>query len=358
MKIPFKYIVRNFTTRKLTSFITIFGIALVVFVFAAVLMMAFGIQKTLKATGSDGNVTITRKSANGEISSLINGDTQNIISTLPHIAKGNNGQPLITYDPVVIINLDRVGGGLSNITVRGVSPTATQIRPQVKVIEGRMFNFGLRELIAGEALLKNYEGVRIGKTIKFAGDNWKIVGIFSTDGTGFDSEIWGDSKQLLAAFNRENTVSSVTVKLDDPENFDAFKRSFETDRRLQQFEPKTEKDYFEEQSQGMATFIRVLGIFITIIFSFGATIGAMITMYSTVANRTVEVGTLRSLGFSRSSILFAFLTESEFIAIVGGALGLIIASFLQFFTISVLNFGSFSEISFSFAISPSIIIYS
>ncbi len=360
MKVPLKYIVKNFTTRKLTSVITVSGIALVVFVFAAVLMMAYGIQKTLKSTGSDGNVIITRKAANGEISSLINGDTQNIISTLPHIAKNAEGVPLITYEPVVVINLDKIGNeaGLSNVTVRGVSPAASQIRPQVKIINGRMFNFGVRELIVGESINKNFKGAQLGESIKFAGDYWKVVGIFTTDGSGFDSEIWGDAKQLLSAFNRANTVSSVTLRLDDPANFDSFKRSFETEQRLQQFEPMTEKDYFEEQSAALATFIRIVGIFITIIFSLGATIGAMITMYSTVANRTIEVGTLRSLGFSRRSILLAFLTESEFIAILGGLIGLFLAFFLQFFSISVLNFSSFSEIAFSFALNPSIVISS
>ena len=146
MKIPIKYIVKNFTTRKLTSVITISGIALVVFVFAAVLMMANGIEKTLRSSGTDGNVIITRKSANGEISSLVDGNTQNIISTLPHIAKNADGVPLITYEPVVIINLNKVSGGLSNVTVRGVSTTALQIRPQVKIIRGRMFQFWIERI--------------------------------------------------------------------------------------------------------------------------------------------------------------------------------------------------------------------
>jgi len=358
MKIPIKYIVKNFTTRKLTSVITISGIALVVFVFAAVLMMANGIEKTLRSSGTDGNVIITRKSANGEISSLVDGNTQNIISTLPHIAKNADGVPLITYEPVVIINLNKVNGGLSNVTVRGVSPTVRQIRPQVKIIRGKMFQFGLRELIVGESVTKNIVGAEIGQTIKIAGDNWKVVGVFSTDGSAFDSEFWGDAKQLLSAFNRGNTVSSVTLKLDDAANFDAFNRAFESDKRLQQFEADTEKDYFEKQSYALSTFISIVGIFITVIFSLGATIGAMITMYSTVANRTVEVGTLRSLGFSRRSILLAFLTESEAISIVGGVIGLFIAFFLQFISISVLNFTSFSEIAFSFALNPGIIIAS
>ncbi len=356
MKIPLKYTLRNFRTRKLTTAITIAGITLVVFVFAAVLMMAYGIEKTMKATGSPDNVMIFRKAATAEISSIIGPDIQNIIRTLPHIAKTSDGTPIISFEPVVVINLNKIGGGLSNITVRGVSPAIRELRPQVKIIQGRMFNWGMREMIVGEAITKTFEGAQVGSYVKFAGGNWKIVGVFTTDGSGFDSELWGDALQLLNAFNRGTTVSTVTLKLDDPANFDSFKKTFESDKRLQQFEPQIEQKYFESQSELMATFTRVFGIFLTIIFSFGATIGAMITMYAAVANRTVEIGTLRSLGFSRRSILSAFLIESLLISLIGGAIGLLFASFLQFFSISTLNYGSFAELTFSFAVSPSIII--
>jgi ABC-type antimicrobial peptide transport system permease subunit len=358
MKIPIKYTIKNFTSRKLTTFITIFGVALVVFVFAAVLMMAYGIQKTLIATGLPDNVLIKRNAASGEISSLVGVETQDVIRTLSHIAVDKEGKQIISKEPVVIINLDKISGGVSNVTVRGVSDVIFELRPQVKIVEGRMFNFGLRELIVGSAVTGRFKGAKIGDEVKFAGDNWKIVGIFDSDGSGFDSEMWGDSDQLLNAFNRGNTVSSITLKLDDVNNFRDFKKSFEFDRRLQQYEAKIEQQYFEEQSELMANFIRILGIFITVIFSFGATIGATITMYAAVANRTVEVGVLRALGYKRRSILIVFLIESLVIAISGGIIGIFLASFLQFFNISTLNFGSFAELSFSFSISHSIIISS
>jgi len=358
MKIPFKYTIKNFTSRKLTTFITIFGVALVVFVFTAVLMMAYGIQKTLIATGQPDNVLITRKAATGEISSLVDGETQDVIRTLPHIAVNKNGKQIISKEPVVIINLEKFGGGMSNVTVRGVSDVVLELRPQVKIIQGQMFNFGLRELIVGSGVTGKFKGAAIGDEVKFAGDKWKIVGIFNSDGSGFDSEMWGDSEQLLNAFNRGNTISSMTLKLDDLNNFNEFKKQFEFDRRLQQFEPKIEQKYFEEQSEFMAAFIRIIGIVITIIFSFGAMIGATITMYAAVANRTVEIGTLRALGFKRRSILVVFLIESLVIAISGGIIGIFLASFLQFINISTLNFQSFSELAFSFSLSPSIIITS
>lgn len=358
MKIPFKYIVRNFKTRKLTTVITVTGITLVVFVFAAVLMMANGVEKTLIETGSPDNVLVSRKAATGEISSIIEGDIQNVIRTLPNIARASDGSPIISGEPVVIINLLRKGGGLSNITVRGVSPQINQLRPNIKLTEGRMFRFGVRELIVGESIGKRFNGTRIGDVVKFAGDNWKIVGKFTAGGNGFDSEFWGDALQLLNAFNRGSAVSTMTLKLDRAENFENFRRAFSADRRLQQYEPKIESLYFEEQSKFLSNFIKILGTFITIIFSFGATIGAMITMFAAVANRTVEIGTMRSLGFSRRSILSAFLSESLFISLLGGAIGLFLASFLQFFSFSTLNFGTFSEMEFSFAISPSVIVSS
>lgn len=357
MKVPFKYSIRSVLRRKTTSVITIIGIALVVFVFAAVLMMSYGIQKTLVTTGAPDNVMILRKAANGEITSIIDGETQNVIRTLPYIAKANDGSQIISAEPVVVITLEYLTGGFSNITVRGVSQQVSTLRPNVNLIKGRMFNPSLRELIVGEKIEKKFKGAQIGSTINFVGDDWLIVGVFESNGNGFESEIWGGSDQLLNAFGRES-VSTVTLKLDDVNNFNKFKKAFESDRRLQAFEPKIEQKFFEEQSELLAGFISIVGIFVTIVFSFGATIGAMITMYSAVANRTVEIGTMRSLGFRRRNIMAAFLVESLFISFVGGIIGLILASFLQFFSVSTLNWNSFSELSFSFALSPDIAISS
>ena len=358
MKIPFKYILRNFKTRKLTTGITVAGIAMVVFVFAAVLMMAYGVQKTLIATGSDDNVIVARKAANGEISSILVRDDYNTVLTLPGIARQADGKPLVSGETVVIINLEKKTGGLSNVTVRGVAPEAFILRPQVKVVDGRMFNPGARETIVGSSVAKNFPGAHVGSQIKFGGDLWTVVGQFDAGGSGFDSEIWGDGVQLQDAFNRQGGYSTMTFRLENPDAFEKFKIAFDAEPRLQQFEPKPERKFFEESSEGMSMFIRIVGIFITVIFSFGATIGATITMYAAVANRTVEVGTLRALGFRRRSVLTAFMIESIFIAFVGGVIGLLLSSTLQFFSISMLNFGSFSELEFSFALSPSIAINS
>lgn len=358
MAVPFKYSLKNFRSRKLTTFITIAGVALVVFVFAAVLMMAYGVQKTLVSTGLPDNVLIARKAANGEISSIISGEIQDIIRTLPHIAKRSDGMQIISKEPVVIINLEKFGGGMSNITVRGVSEPIRELRPQVKLLEGRWFNWGTKELIVGRSINSRFDGASIGDFVRFAGDEWKVVGIFEAEDSGFESECWGDALQLLDSFNRGSSCSTVTLKLEKASDMDLFIRAFDADRRLQQFEAKGERAFFEEQSEFLSNFIRILGIFITVIFSLGATIGAMITMYAAVANRTVEIGTLRALGFRRRSILTAFLFESLLLSLLGGVIGVGLASFLQFFSISTLNFSSFTELEFSFAITPSIIISS
>jgi putative ABC transport system permease protein len=357
MKIPLKYSYRNLQSRRLTTALTMLGVALVVFVFAAVLMMAHGVQKTLISTGSDENVLVSRKASNGEISSILDGETINIILSLDQVARSGDGSPIATKDIATVINLGKKGniGSLTNVTVRGVTPPAFTLRPMVKVVEGRMFQWGARELIVGSGVARRIEGASVGGKIKLAGDYWTVVGRFDAGGNGFDSEIWGDAIQITEAQSRSNVFSTLTLRLKAKEDFQAFKDAFAADSRLQQFEPKTERRFFEEQSETLSLFIRVLGIFITVIFSLGAAIGAMITMYGAVANRTVEIGTLRALGFQRRSVLTAYLFESLMLALIGGIVGLFFASFLQFISISTMNFDSFAEIEFSFSLSGPII---
>ena len=355
MQIPLKYILRSSVSRRLTTVITILGVALVVFVFSAVLMMANGVQKTLRSTGSDDNLIVVRKAALSEIMSIIDREAAGIMVNLPQVMRFPDGTPMSSKEVVVIINLNKLGSaGISNVTVRGVEEAAFQLRPQVRIVEGRTFRWGSREVIAGAGITHRFAGAQIGEKVKFGGDFWTVVGIFDSEGSGFDSELWGDLDQIADAFKR-SSLSTVTLRLKNPDDFSEVASAFESDNRLQYFVPKREKRFFEEQSEMMAKFIRILGIFITVIFSTGATIGAMITMYGAVANRTVEIGTLRALGFFRRSILLAFLIESLMLSLGGGLLGLGIASLLQFFTISTLNFGSISELSFSFAISPGIV---
>ena len=355
MQIPLKYILRSSSSRRLTTVITILGIALVVFVFTAVLMMANGVEKTLRSTGSDDNMIVVRKAAMSEIMSILDRDAASIISNMPQVASFADGRPMSSKEAVVIINLNKIGApGISNVIVRGVEEAAFRLRPQVRIVQGRMFRWGAREVIVGAGNTDRLAGAQIGEKMKFGGDLWTGGGIFEADGSGFESEAWGDSNQIMDAFKR-TSFSTVTMRLKQPDDLSEIAAAFESDNRLQYFVAKREKKFFEEQSEMMAKFIRILGIFVTVIFSTGATIGAMITMYGAVANRTVEIGTLRAVGFFRRSILLAFLGESFVLSLAGGIAGLGLASLLQFFSISTLNFGSFSELAFSFALSPSII---
>jgi ABC-type antimicrobial peptide transport system permease subunit len=355
MRIPIKYVLRSSSSRRLTTVITLLGIALVVFVFTAVLMMANGVQQTLRSTGSDDNMMALRKAAMSEIMSILDREAADIITAMPQIARSADGRPLSSKEAVVIINLNKIGAdGISNVTVRGVEEAAFELRPQVRIVGGRMFRWGAREVIAGAGITQRFVGAQIGEKIKFGGDLWTVVGIFDAEGSGFESELWGDGRQIMDAFRRAS-FSTVTLRLKNPDEFSDVLAAFEADNRLQYFVAKREKQFFEEQSEMMAKFIRILGLFITVIFSTGATVGAMITMYGAVANRTVEIGTLRALGFHRRSILLAFLLESLFLSFTGGIVGLGLASLLRFFSLSTLNFGSFSELAFSFALSPWII---
>lgn len=358
MSVPYKYMIKNFGRRRLSTLITLAGITLVIFVFAAVLMMANGVRKTMVATGSPDNVVITRKGSNGEISSIILGQTQNVVATLPYIAKDPDGAPAISYQPVVVIDLSTPDGALSNIMVRGVNRQTFYLHPNVKLTDGRTFNSSLREVIVGQSVARRYADARIGGSIKLAGDYWKVVGIFSSDGSGFDSEIWCDYRQIQDAFHRGSSVSSITMKLDNLSNYERFKEAFLADRRLQEFEPKLEQVYFSEQSETLSTFIKVIGIFVTVVFSIGAAIGAMITMYAEVANRTKEIGTLRALGFGRRSVLTVFLFEAVLISLTGGIIGVMLASLLQFFSVSTMNYSSFSELTFNFTLTPSSVLAS
>jgi len=355
-RIPLTYSIRNLFTRKLTTALTVMGVALVVFVFSAVLMLAHGLERTLVATGYDDNVLFLRKGSDNELTSGITRDLVNVIAALPHIATSSEGKPLVSPEVVVVINLLKIAtSDMGNVTVRGIAPEGIQLRPIVNIHQGRMFKFGSREVIVGHSINTRFVGTQVGQTVKFGGDNWTIVGTFDADGTGFDSEIWGDADQLMQAFNRQGAFSSVIARLTDPLEFEHFKEAVESDQRLETLKPEREKDYYERQSYQMAMFIKILGLFVTIIFSVGAMVGAMITMYAAVANRTTEIGTLRALGFQRRSILTAFLLESLFLSFLGGVIGLFIASWLQFFTISTVNFGTFSELAFGFTLSPVIV---
>ena len=358
MLIPINYTIRSLLSRKLTTFLTVFGISLVVFVFAASLMLSYGIEKAMTDTGSENNVILTRKASQGELASQISRDALNEIANFPEIEKSKDGTPFFTMELYTLINLyKKATNSMGNVTIRGVAEKSFELRPQVKLIKGRKFSYGKNEIIVGSNIEERFKSCKIGSVIKFANTNWTIVGIFSTDGSGFDSEIWGDVNLFMTLFNRGTIYSSMTFKT-NPKNFEIVKQKIAKDKRLNYIEPKIEKHFYKEQSEMMSSFISVLGTSITIIFSIGAVIGAIITMYSSIANRVVEIGTLRALGFKRRSILIAFLFECMLISFIGCFVGIFAASFLQVITISTTNFGTFSELAFSFELTLDVIKYS
>ncbi|OGP93019.1 MAG: multidrug ABC transporter permease [Deltaproteobacteria bacterium RBG_16_48_10] len=349
MGVPFSYSFRNLWTRRLTTVLTALGMALVVFVFAAILMLAEGLRKTLVETGSYDNVIVIRKGSNSEVQSGVSRYQASIIETEPEAAIGADGQPLLAKELVVLITLPkRATNSPSNVVIRGMGASSLTLRPQVKLVAGRMPKSGLSEIIAGRSIAERFKGGGIGESLRFGMRDWRVVGIFDAGNTGFSSEIWGDADQLMQAFRRP-AYSSVIFKLRDPAEFKTVKKRIENDPRLT-LEAKRENQYYVEQSKMMAKFLRILGISLTIIFSLGAIIGAMITMYSAVATRTGEIGTMRALGFKRISILGAFIIEALLLGLIGGCVGLFLASFLQLLTISTMNFQTFSELAFSFTL--------
>ena len=357
MSIPLSYTLRNLTARKLTTLLTAGGMALVVFVFATVLMLEEGLRKTLVDTGSADNAVVIRRSAGNEVQSSVGRDQAAIVENQAEVAYGSDGTRLASKETVVLITLFKRGSDKSsNVLIRGMGQAGIEMRPQVKIAEGRMFRPGSTEIIAGKSIAERYQGAGIGETLRFGQREWTIVGIIDAGKTGFDSEIWGDVDQLMQAFRRQS-YSSVIIKLSDLTTFPQFKTRIESDPRLT-VEAKPESVFYAEQSQLLANFIRYLGMVLSIIFSIGAIIGAMITMYASVANRTAEIGTLRALGFRRASILSAFLVEALMLGAAGGVVGLVLASFMQFFTISTMNWQSFSELAFSFTLNLEIIVKS
>jgi putative ABC transport system permease protein len=353
MAIPFSYSFRNLWTRRLTTVLTASGMALVVFVFAATLMLATGLRKTLIETGSPDNVIVIRKASQSEVQSGVDRGQAAVVETQPEIAVGTNGRQLLAKEMVVLISLPKRGTDKpSNVVIRGISQASLTLRPQVRIIEGRMPRPGSSEVIAGQSVAKRFKGGGINETLRFGMRDWTVVGTFDAGTSGFSSEIWGDVDQLMQAFRRP-VYSSVLFRLRDTTELLKVKERLETDPRLT-VEAKRETQYYSDQSEMMATFLGIMGMTLTIIFSLGAIIGAMITMYAAVANRTAEIGTLRALGFRRRSIMTVFLVESLLLGLVGGVMGLFFSSFLQFFTVSTVNWQTFSELAFSFTLTPDI----
>lgn len=353
MKIPLYYSVRSLWARRLSTGLTVLGLGLVVFVLAAVLMLSHGIEAALASGGSPDNLVALREGADTEIVSAVERETVQLLSTEPELASGADGAPLIAGERVVLVGITREGA-TANVTVRGISAESLAIRPTVRIVEGRAPRAGSNEVAIGSALAGRLPGAEVGGELRFGEQVWPVVGKLDAKGSAFDSEIWADGDRVGAVFTRPE-FSSAVLRLAN--RADA-QQLLDTVARDPRFKLKVlpEDRYWANQATGMATFIRVLGLFVVFIFSIGAALGAMITMYAQVASRVRELGTLRALGFRRRSVLASVLVESTLLGLAGGLLGSVAALGMRWVRFRTLNFQTFSEITFSFVPSAPILL--
>ncbi|WP_420992112.1 ABC transporter permease [Cupriavidus sp. 30B13] len=355
MAIPLSYIARNLWARRLTTALTAGGLALVVFVFATMLMLDAGLKQTLVTTGEQDNVVVIRKGAETEIQSAISREQASIMEMHPAVAAGADGRPWVSREAVVLISLTKASSARpSNVVIRGVSPAGLSLRPQVRLVAGRMFRPGSSEIVVGSSIAKGFDGVQIGEHLRFAQRDWTVVGHFDAGGSGFDSEIWGDVDQLMQSFRRAS-YSAMVFRLARGGLLDRFRADIDVDPRLAS-EAKREQVFYSDQSKALSAFINILGFTLSIIFSVAAMIGAMITMYASVANRVAEIGTLRALGFKRINVLGAFLVEAMLLGLAGGIAGLGCAALMQLASFSTTNFQTFADLSFRFILTPSVVV--
>ena len=358
MAIPVYYSLRNLSARKATTALTAGGMALVVFVFTAMQMLDAGLKRTLVQTGSPDNILVIRKGSETEVQSGVTRSQAAVIESQPEIARRPDGLPLVSKETVVLINLVKRGSAKpSNVVIRGIGEQGLALR-RVQLSEGRMFRPGTSEIVAGASIARQFVGAGIGETLRFGQREWTVVGTFDGGGTGYDSEVWGDVEQLMQAFRR-TSYSSVIAKLQSHDNDDGESSL----RRIDDFigndpqltlQAKRETVFYAEQSKLLSNFLTIFGTALSVIFSIGAVIGATITMYSSVANRITEIGTLRALGFNRREILTTFLIEALALGLFSGVVGVALASLMQSVSFSTTNFQSFAELAFNFTLTPAI----
>jgi putative ABC transport system permease protein len=355
--IPITYNVRSLFVRRTTTLATLLGIALVVFVLSSSQMLARGVQKTMGRSGSSGNAIVLRKGSDAELASNFDANLVNLIKAAPGVAKDESGASIVSGEVVLVIAADllKPEGQVANVLVRGVPGDVTKLRREVRIVEGRPAKPGTEEVIVGKRAMGRYKRIALGSTFELNKNRpVKIVGLFEAGGSSFESEIWVDIDVARAAFGREGLVSSASVHLESPTKFDAFAAAMEHDKQLGLLAMR-ENAYYEKQSENTSIFVSALGTSIVFFFSIGAMIGAMITMYSAVANRRREIGTMRALGFSRTAILISFLLEASLLALMGGALGAAASLAMGAVRFTMMNFATWSEVVFSFEPAPDIL---
>jgi putative ABC transport system permease protein len=346
---------RNIPHRLGSSMVAVVGVAAVVLVFAAVLSMARGFERTMVSAGTENTAIVLRSGATSEMNSGFSNEQVVIIENAPGVQRDGD-KPIVSPELYVIADVRmRRADADAMVPFRGVLASALDVRPQVKITEGRMFEPGKREIVAGRAANEEFVGLNVGQTIRFGQAEWDVVGVFDADGSVSESEIWTDVRVLQAAYNRGNSFQSVRVRLESPDSIEALRQNLENDPRIDP-DVMSEREYYSTQSGPMTQFIRAVGYPLTILMAIGAIFGALNSMYSSVSVRGKEIATLRALGFGPFPVMVSTIIESTLLALIGGLIGGVLA-YLVFngFQVSTLNGASFSQVVFAFAVTPELI---
>ncbi len=348
--------IRSIPARFGSSTVAVIGIAGVVLVFVAVLSIAEGVAATMKASGDPGMVLILRAGSDTEMTSGLGGDAVRVIQDAPGIARDSSGAPMTSPELFVVVDhpLKR-SGSAANVPLRGVSPEAFQVHNRLKIIEGRNLEFGKNEIIAGRAATRQFVNLNVGTKLTWGENTWTLVGIFDEGGSVSESELWCDVKVLQPAYRRGNSYQSVYARLSSPDSFQQLKDSLTSNPQLTVSAMRA-PDYYGSQTETLQGIIRTIGGIIAVLMGIGAVFGAVITMYTAVASRTREIATLRALGFGSVPVVFSVLVEAILLGIIGGVIGGAVA-WLAFdgFETATMNFQSFSQIAFKFAVTPQLL---
>jgi len=349
--------IRSIPARLGSSTVAVIGIAGVVLVFVAVLSIAEGVNATMKASGDPNLVLILRAGSDTEMTSGFGGESVRVIQDAPGIARDGSGTPLTSPELFVVVDHPlRRSGSPANVPLRGVAPEAFKVHNRLKIIEGRNIEFGKNEIIAGRAAAQQFVNLNVGTTLKWGESTWTLVGIFDDGGSVSESELWCDVKVLQPAYRRGNSYQSVYARLTSPDSYQQLKDSLTSNPQLT-VTPMRASDYYGSQTEVLQGIIRTIGGIIAVLMGIGAVFGAVITMYTAVASRTREIATLRALGFGSIPVVFSVIAESILLGIVGGVIGGAIA-WLAFdgYQTATMNFQSFSQIAFSFAVTPQLLL--
>jgi putative ABC transport system permease protein len=350
MTIPFTYNLRNLVVRKTTTLMTAAGIGLTVSVLVSSLALVNGLRTAFANTGNALQILVLRKGGTSELGSAVSREGFAQLRSMNGIARSKSGEPMVSLEMVQVINLPSVdnsqGRGM-NVTVRGLSPAGIDMR-NVRLISGRWFEAGRREIVVGKSVAKRYPQAQIGRRLRFGRGDWEVVGVMDGGQSAVNSEMWGDLNQISSDYNRQDTLSSILVRVTDAAAVPALINGINDDRQVN-LSAMPERQYYASQTSSGAP-LEFLGIFIAAIMAIGSSFAAMNTMYAAVARRSSEIGTLRVLGFSRGSILLSFLIEAILLSIAGGVFGCLIALPLNSVTTGVGSFFTFSEIAFNFRV--------